>query len=110
MIKNTAANKCLAKISVDWPIQTLFQLVSKKVVDFSVKIVARVGADVVAGKGMGLWKVQEKFDSHLPVNKPTLFITKDEVDFSNGSPCTPDLLIANENLKTTDILDPIVDQ
>ena len=54
-------------------------------------------------------QVQEKFDSRLPVNKLILLITKDEIDFSNGSPCTPDLLIANENLKTTDILDPIVD-
>lgn len=110
MIKNTAANKCLAKISVDWPIQTLFQLVSKKVVDFSVKSVSRVGTDVVTGKGMGLWEVQEKFDSRLPVNKLILLITKDEIDFSNGSPRTFDLLVANEDLKTTDILDPIVDQ
>ena len=108
MIKNTATNKCLAKIRIDWPIQTLFQLVSKKVIDFPVKIVARVGTDVVAGKGMGLWEVQEKFDSSLPVNKPILFITKDEIDFSNGSPRALDLLVTNENLKTTDILDPIV--
>jgi hypothetical protein len=54
--------------------------------------------------------VQEKFDSRLPVNKLILLITKDEIDFSNGSPRTLDLLVANEDLKTTDILDPIVDQ
>ena len=110
MIKNTATNKCLVEIHFDCPIQTLFQLVPKKVMDFSVKIVACVGTDVVAGKGMGLWQVQEKFDSRLPVNKPILFITKDQIDFSNGSPRTLDLLVANEDLKTTDILDPIVDQ
>ena len=56
---------------------------------------------------MGLWEVQEKFDSRLPVNKPILFITKDQIDFSDGSPRTLDLLVANEDLKTTDILDPI---
>ena len=110
MIKNTATNKCLVEIRFDWPIRTLFQLVPKKVMNFSVKIVTRVGTDVVAGKGMGLWEVQEKFDSRLPVNKPILFITKDQIDFSNGSPRTLDLLVANEDLKTTDILDPIVDQ
>ena len=108
MIKNTAAKKCFVEIHFDWPIQTLFQLMPKKVMDFSIKIVTRVGTDVVAGKGMGMWEVQEKFDSSLPVNKPILFITKDEIDFSNGSPRALDLLVTNENLKTTDILDPIV--
>jgi hypothetical protein len=79
-------------------------------IDFPIKIVAGVGTDVVAGKGMRVWEVQEKFDSRLPVNKPILFVTKDEINFSNGSPRTLDLLVANENLKTTYILDPIVDQ
>ena len=59
---------------------------------------------------MGLWEVQEKFDSRLPVDKPILFVTKDEIDFSNGSTGTRDLLVTDEDLKTTDILDPIVDQ
>ena len=40
MIKNTAANKCLMEINFDYPIQALFQLVAKKVVDFFVEIVA----------------------------------------------------------------------
>ena len=79
-------------------------------VHFFVEIVARVGADVVAGKGMRLWEVQEKLNSRLPVNESILFVTKDEIDFSNGSPRTLDLLVTNEDLKTTDILDPIVDQ
>ena len=59
---------------------------------------------------MGLWEVQEKFDSRLPVHKPILFVTKDEIDFSNSSTRTRDLLVTDEDLKTTDILDPIVDQ
>ena len=45
---------------------------------------------------MGLWEVQEKFDSRLPVHKPILFVTKDEIDFSNGSTRTSDLLITDE--------------